>query len=202
MRNLHGNRTLGRCLIPLLFIIMVTLLPIPTAEAHASLVRSEPPAGVSLATAPQAVVLEFSEDLDPSFSAVQLLNGSSQVVNPGPGMIDPTAPRVLRLALAVLPQDSYTAVWKARSAADGHITRGSVPFGVGVVVNTTALIPASDAPDPATLPPPWLEAAVRWLTLLLAAVALGGFRSASLSGVQPGVLTRMNAAKVRQKTRP
>ena len=53
----------------------------------------------------------------------------------------------MRLALQELPKDSYTALWRSRSAADGHITQGSVPFGVGVAATTTSLIPAPDAPD-------------------------------------------------------
>ena len=76
------------------------------------------------------------------------------MVNAGPGVVDPAAPRVLRLALAALPKDSYTAVWKVRSADDGHVTEGSLPFGVGVAVTTTALIPPLGAPDPATITAP------------------------------------------------
>jgi copper transport protein len=61
-----------------------------------------------------------------------------------------------------------------RSAVDGHITEGSLPFGVGVAVATTWLIPPLGAPDPATLPPPPLETIARWLYLLAAVLALGG----------------------------
>jgi copper transport protein len=166
--------------IAILLAVLLSLLLIAPAEAHATLVRSEPPAGALLTTAPKELVLEFSERLDPSFSAVRLLDSKSQVVNAGPGGIDPAAPRVLRLPLAELPKDSYTAVWKVRSADDGHVTEGSVPFGVGVAVTTTALIPPLGAPDPATLPPPPLDSATRWLNLLMAAVALGGLPFALL----------------------
>lgn len=166
--------------ISLTFTVILALLLIAPAEAHATLVRSEPPAGALLTTAPKELVLEFSERLDPSFSAVRLLNSNNQVVNAGPGVIDPAAPRVLRLALTALPKDSYTAVWKVRSTDDGHVTEGSLPFGVGVAVTTTALIPPLGAPDPATLPPTPLDSAARWLNLLMAAVALGGLPFALL----------------------
>jgi methionine-rich copper-binding protein CopC len=166
--------------IALTFAVILALLLILPAEAHATLVRSDPPAGALLTTAPKALVLEFSERVDPSFSAVRLLDSNSQVVNAGPGVIDPAAPRVLRLPLAELPKDSYTAVWKVRSADDGHVTEGSVPFGVGVAVTTTALIPPLGAPDPATPPPPLLDSATRWLNLLTGAVALGGLPFALL----------------------
>jgi copper transport protein len=164
----------------LLFVVALVLVLARPAEAHATLVRSTPAAGALLDTAPPAVVLEFSENLDPSFSTVQLRNGADQIVNAGPGVIDPAAPRVVRLPLAALPKDSYTAVWKVRSADDGHVTEGSVPFGVGVAITTTALIPPLGAPDPATLPPSPLDALTRWLNVLMAAVALGGLPFALL----------------------
>ena len=162
------------------FAVVLALLLIAPAEAHATLVRSEPAAGALLTAAPKELVLEFSERLDPSFSAVRLLDSKNQAVNAGPGLIDPAVPRVLRLALADLPKDSYTAVWKVRSADDGHVTEGSLPFGVGVAVTTTALIPPLGAPDPATLPPAPLDSATRWLNLLMAAIALGGLPFALL----------------------
>jgi copper transport protein len=177
---LKENRAMVRRGISFTFAVVLALLLIAPAEAHATLVRSEPPAGALLTTAPKELVLEFSERLDPSFSAVRLLDSKSQVVNADPGVIDPAAPRVLRLPLAALPKDSYTAVWKVRSADDGHVTEGSVPFGVGVAVTATALIPPLGAPDPATLPPPPIDAATRWLNLLMAAVALGGLPFALL----------------------
>ena len=89
-------------------------------------------------------------------------------------MVDPATPQVLRLILPDLPKDSYTALWRVRSAADGHITEGSLPFGVGVAATSTSLIPPPGAPDPATLPPPPLDAVARWLNLVAAALALGG----------------------------
>jgi copper transport protein len=165
---------MGRRFISVCCAALLALLLVAPVAAHANLVRSEPPAGALLQTAPKELVLEFSEELDPSFSRVQLHDSKNQIVNAGPGVIDPSNPRIMRLALQDLPKDSYTAIWRSRSAADGHITEGSVPFGVGVAATTTSLIPAPDAPDPATVPPAPLDAAVRWLNLLLTAVALGG----------------------------
>jgi len=161
-------------------VLLVLFAPIRTAEAHANLVRSEPSAGALLDAAPKEIILEFSEELDPGFSRVQLYNSTNQVINAGPGVIDPAAPKIMGLALGQLPKDSYTALWRARSAADGHVTEGSVPFGVGVAATATSLIPAPGTPDPATEPPPPLDAAARWLNLLVAALALGGLPFALL----------------------
>lgn len=145
-----------------------------SARAHAELLRSDPAVGALLQSSPSEVTLEFSEDLDPGFSRVQLYNSKNEVISAGPGAIDPTNTKIMRLALGALPKDSYTALWRARSAADGHVTEGGVPFGVGVAATATSLIPAPGAPDPAIETPPPLDAATRWLNLLLAALAFGG----------------------------
>jgi copper transport protein len=171
---------MGRRLSYILCGLLLALLITRPVDAHADLVKSDPPAGALLDAAPKELVLEFSEELDPSFSRVQLLNSKHQVVNAGPGAIDPAAPKIIRLALGNLPKDSYTALWRSRSAADGHVTEGSVPFGVGVAVTATSLIPAPGAPDPATETPPPLDTAARWLNLLVMAIALGGLPFALL----------------------
>jgi copper transport protein len=160
--------------LPLLLAIALALLLARPVAAHANLVRSEPAAGALLDTSPPSLMLEFSEELDPAFSQAQLFDSRNQLVEPGPGAFDPATPRVLRLILPDLPKGSYTALWRVRSAADGHITQGSLPFGVGVAPTSTALIPPPGAPDPATLPPPALDTVARWLNLVAAALALGG----------------------------
>jgi copper transport protein len=157
-----------------LLALALTFVLAGTVSAHANLERSTPAAGALLDTAPKDLVLEFSEELDTDFSRVQLYNSKNQVINPGPGVIDPSAPTVMRLVLGELPKDSYTALWRVRSSVDGHVTEGSVPFGVGVAVTTTSLIPALGTPDPATQAPSPLDAALRWLNLLLAALVFGG----------------------------
>ncbi|MBC8160688.1 MAG: copper resistance protein CopC, partial [Roseiflexaceae bacterium] len=121
-------------------ILLLFLMPL-RAEAHAGLVRSVPAIGETQPTAPAAIELEFNEDLDPSFSTVQLFDSQNTLIDPGPGAIDPANPRVLRLPLDGLPNGSYTAIFKLRSALDGHTTSGGIPFGVGVAAATTSLLP-------------------------------------------------------------
>jgi len=165
---------MGKRLSSILCGLLLTLLITRPADAHANLVSSDPPAGALLQAAPKALVLEFSEELDPSFSRVQLYNSKNQIVNPGPGVVDPAFPLIMRLALGDLPKDSYTAIWRSRSAADGHITEGVVPFGIGVAATSASLIPAPGAPDPALETPPISDSAARWLMLVMLALAFGG----------------------------
>ena len=142
------------------------------AEAHANLVTSVPAAGSTVEQAPKELILTFTERLDPSYTRVQIINSAHEIVNAGPGTINPDNPYELRLALADMPRDSYTALWRALSADDGHPSEGQVPFGIGVAVPDDALIPPPGAPDPALETPP-LASLGRWLSLLALALAFG-----------------------------
>jgi copper transport protein len=146
-----------------------------TVSAHANLVRSDPPAGAVLPKAPQVVVLEFSEDLDAHFSKVKLVDASSQVVVEGPGAVDPAAPRVLHLDLPPLQQGSYSAIWQARSAMDGHVTEGSVGFSVGAASPNVSLLPPPGTPLPAQAFPPAGDMLIHWAGYLVACLAAGSW---------------------------
>ena len=156
------------------FILLLALLgSAQLALAHANLVRSDPAAGAVLPQSPAIVTLEFSEDLDLSFSNVHLTDAGSQVVVKGPGATDPAAPRRLRLPLPPLPNGVYSAVWQARSAADGHLTTGSVGFSVGVAAPRASLLPPPGTPNPATALPPLADTVLRWLSFLAASIGIG-----------------------------
>jgi copper transport protein len=159
----------------LLMLIAVLLLawPATIALAHANLIRSDPAAGAALVSPPQAIVLEYSEALDPAFTSVELLDAQSGVVVRGPGVIDPAQPRVLRLALPTLPDGVYSASWKARSATDGHVSQGMVSFSIGAASPPASLLPPVGAPDPATALPPAGDALFHSFNALAAAVVVG-----------------------------
>src|SRR3954452_2310937 len=102
--------------LPLLLALALALVLARPVAAHANLLRSEPAAGALLDRSPPSLTLEFSEELDPAFSQAQLFDRQNQLVEPGPGAVDPATPRVLRLILPDLPKGSYTALWRVRSA--------------------------------------------------------------------------------------
>ncbi len=155
-------------------LLLALLLAPARALAHASLALSEPAAGAVLSSPPRELILDFTEALDPGFSKVELFDSAMRRIDAGPGLIDPAAPARLRLALAELPQGSYTALWRVRSAVDGHVTEGNVPFGIGVAPPETGLLPPPGTPPPASAPAPPLDSALRWLCLLAATLMLGG----------------------------
>lgn len=142
------------------------------AAAHAGLVLAEPPAGAVLDAPPPQVLLTFSERLDPQYSRLQLVDEWGTIIATTTRG-DPEQPSRLLLTLGPLPHGSYTAIWRVRSAEDGHITEGVVPFGVGVAADLAAVLPAPGAPAPALAPPPLIAALSRWLALVGAALAIG-----------------------------
>jgi methionine-rich copper-binding protein CopC len=160
----------------LLFFIIVMLMAlwiVIPVKAHASLIRSVPDVGAVLAQPPPEIILEYSEELDAAATQVDLYDGSGQVVIPGPGVIDLGNPHILRLHVRSLPEGVYSAVWRVRSAVDGHITNGSVGFSVGEGSPPASLLPPPGTPDPAMRLPSAAETFVRWLAYLSVTLTVG-----------------------------
>ncbi len=160
----------------LLFFIIVMLLALGLVipvKAHASLIRSVPDVGAVLTEPPPEIILEYSEELDAAATQVALYDGIGQVVIPGPGVIDSGNPHILRLQLRSLPEGVYSAVWRVRSAVDGHVTNGSVGFSVGEGSPPASLLPPPGTPGPAMRLPSTAETLVRWLAYLSVTLAVG-----------------------------
>jgi copper transport protein len=153
-------------------ITVALALPPAPARAHAALASSSPAPGATLDAAPTTLSLEFTERLDPAFSRVQLFDiTNTQIASTE--TVRPDAPYALVLELPPLKRGSYTALWRVRSAEDGHVTEGAVPFGVGVAPDLGAVLPPVGAPAPALAPPPPLGTLGRWLALVGAALVVG-----------------------------
>jgi copper resistance protein C len=96
------------------------------ASAHASLVRSSPADGSSVATPPTTVSLTFDENIRmPSVILVRDAGGAS-VVNGKTSVVDNVARRRVGLGTS----GTYTVVYRVVSA-DGHPVSGRLSFGVG-----------------------------------------------------------------------
>ena len=113
------------------FIALTAALLITTASsaalAHAALSQASPPAGGTVATAPQEVALTFTERLEPAFSTVEVTDGGGTRVDQGKAQVSGTT---MRAALKSLSPGDYKVHWRAVSA-DTHKTEGSFIFHVG-----------------------------------------------------------------------
>jgi methionine-rich copper-binding protein CopC len=119
-------------------VLLALAISVP-ALAHAELVSSDPPDGAVLADTPAAIVLTFSEDLDPAKSSFKMSGPSGTVGN---GKVGSVATQML-LTTGPLPPGSYTIQWTSMST-DQHLLRGTLTFTVAAATAP----PATSSPVP------------------------------------------------------
>lgn len=175
---------LGWLLTLVLLVATLLLASGGVASAHANLVRSNPPADAVLPSgqAPRQVQLWFSEQPDPNYSQIQVLDIHSQVVSVGNLRVAPDDNQSLIESLKPnLPDGTYTVIWKTVSAVDGHLVKSAFSFVVGAASpgGSNALILAGQS-NAANLPvgddasnlSVW-SVLVRWLNYLAEAMVVG-----------------------------
>ncbi|MBI2941533.1 MAG: copper resistance protein CopC/CopD, partial [Chloroflexi bacterium] len=144
--------------------------------AHADLVRSDPAANAALDRAPGEIRLWFSEELESGFSDATVLDPRGNRVDRGDTQIGPADRRSMVVTVSDLAAGPYTVSWRAMSAVDGHVTKGIVPFSIGIEQRGESDAPPSGIPEPATgFPPSAWAVLVRWANLLGLALLLGGY---------------------------
>ncbi len=153
------------------------LVWIPAAQAHASLIKTDPAPNAFLKTPPERIRLLFSEDLEPSFSEVVLFDGSGTKVDAAKILVVGQNRTIIVTGVDDLRDGVYTVSWKALSAVDGHTTEGSFPLLIG---NTTLIrpiesnqkpLPSSGSRSPSSSP---VEALIRWVNLTSQTSFVGG----------------------------
>ena len=102
----------------------------PTVEAHAFLDHATPAVGSTVPTAPEAVTMWFTQELEPAFTTATVTDASGNTVDTGPAQVDPKDPTKLRVPLKKLSPGTYPVSWHALSV-DTHTTTGHFTFTVG-----------------------------------------------------------------------
>ncbi|NEA37803.1 hypothetical protein G3I42_00595 [Streptomyces sp. SID11385] len=116
------------------------------ASAHAALVGSDPTQGSVLDTAPDRVVLDFSEKIGVSDNAVRVLDPSGERVDTGK-LTDLSGGSRARYAVklhAGLPDGTFTVAYQVVSA-DSHPVAGAFTFSIGAPSKTSAVVPDTEA---------------------------------------------------------
>lgn len=107
------------------------LLATSPAWAHAHLVSSNPAANATVAAAPKAITLTFSEKVVPAFSKFDITmpeHGGMKVAVKT--VVSTDGKSITGTPEAALTKGAYKIVWSAASA-DGHKMSGEVTFKVG-----------------------------------------------------------------------
>jgi copper resistance protein C len=97
------------------------------ALAYAELDRAEPRVGSTVTVAPEAVVLNFSEELGDDGASGEVRDVAGARVDIGGLTLDEHDRRRARLAVGRLPPGEYTVRWWAKTA-DGDLTQGRFLF--------------------------------------------------------------------------
>ncbi len=107
----------------------LALGPAP-ADAHAELISTEPASGEQLDAAPERVVLRFTESVDVSDDAIEVLTAGGDPVDvDDPGHLDGEGSAVA-VDLPDLGDGTYVVSWRVISS-DSHPVSGAFTFGVG-----------------------------------------------------------------------
>ena len=102
---------------------------VPPARAHAFLDHAVPAVGSSVKGSPPQVKLWFTQQLEPAFSTVQVLDRSGKRVDKADIKVDPAEPTVLQVSLPTLASGTYRVTWRVLSV-DTHVTEGDFTFDV------------------------------------------------------------------------
>jgi copper transport protein len=116
-------------------ILLALLLPAGPASAHAALVRTSPPAGSVVDTAPSEVVVTFSEPVRPVTDKIRVIAPDGKRADSGGAS---TRDRDLRIPLrAGIARGSYLVSFRILSA-DSHPVSGGYSFSIGEVTATAS----------------------------------------------------------------
>jgi copper transport protein len=99
-------------------------------SAHLHLLRSEPSANDTVATAPAAIRFWFSERPEVAVTTVKLMTSGGAPVQLAPLAVDTGAkPPLVAAIRGALAKGTYTVTWRS-TAMDGHPASGRFDFVV------------------------------------------------------------------------
>jgi methionine-rich copper-binding protein CopC len=113
----------------LLALLALVFLAASPASAHAFLDHASPAVGSTLQRVPAAINLWFTQELEPAFSSVSVVDQAGARVDAGDAAVDGKDATLLHVSLKTLPPGVYKVVWRVVSV-DTHTTEGSFTFRV------------------------------------------------------------------------
>jgi methionine-rich copper-binding protein CopC len=131
---------------------LLLMLFVGPALAHAAFVSGTPGPGDEVAGSPVGLVIEFSQNLDPSRTSLEVRDASGASLARG-GEVG-QGPREFRLALPELPRGEYEVRWTTFSAEDSELARGSYTFTIVAVPSFSPSLSPSLSPSSSPSPIP------------------------------------------------
>jgi copper transport protein len=140
MSRRAGRRAVAAAAACALTALLALLFTPARADAHAELLSTEPAAGEHLATAPDQVVLHFSEAVNLGDDLVRVLDSKGDVVDADDPVHLNGERSSVALPLPPLEDGGYVVSWRVVSS-DGHPVGGAFTFRVG---DASAAAPGED----------------------------------------------------------
>ena len=112
-----------------LLVPAILLLAAEPALAHAFLDTADPAVGSTVATPPKAVTLNFTQNVEPSFSTIEVQDSSGARVDTNDAHVSPDSASAFTIDLKPLVPGDYTVTWHVTSV-DTHKTQGHFVFTV------------------------------------------------------------------------
>jgi len=109
--------------------LWLTLVLSGVARAHAFIDHADPAAGGKVQKSPNEVRIWFTEEIEPGFSNIKVLDGNGKQIDKGDTHADPANRALLHLSLPPLKTGTYKVVWRVVSL-DTHVTKGDFTFQV------------------------------------------------------------------------
>lgn len=112
----------------LLLYMALSFFAVPAVFAHARPTSYNPAPHASV-SAPPAVTVHFSEELEPRFSSLTVTGPDGKKVGLATSQVS-SDKKVITLALPALPPGAYSVHWISVAADDGHRLQGTYKFSV------------------------------------------------------------------------
>jgi copper resistance protein C len=109
--------------------LLIVLVSLARLEAHAFLKAAEPAVGGTVQTSPMEVRIWFTENIEPAFSSIQVLDAAGKEVDKRDVHLDRSNHALLHVSLPPLESGIYKVVWRVVSV-DTHVTNGNFTFRV------------------------------------------------------------------------
>jgi copper transport protein len=164
--------------------VFVVTVPARSVEAHALLVRADPPANSQLREPPTVLTLYFSEPIERAFTSARVVDQDNRRVDDRVEF-DDADEALMRVYLKDVTPGYITVDWQNVSKVDGHRLTGSYPISIlnpdGSVAATP---PAATGSTTSGESPKPLRVVSKALLLIAGSVLVGG--AAFLAIVAPG----------------
>jgi methionine-rich copper-binding protein CopC len=112
---------------PMLVLAFAVLIAVPAAFAHTHPTEMMPAANAEV-SAPEKIMIHFSEALEPKFSTITVSDAGGHVINKEPSVVSPDN-MMMSVPLPSLKPGVYTVNWVG-VAVDTHRSQGDYKFTV------------------------------------------------------------------------